>query len=138
LHFSYQSQSLEALLAEPTVLAVFGFGSAAPTHGDPRYLRIGLEAAEANSPFEVWRSTKPVQGGCSDAIRYAADGDYLYGVIEVKEGAGGIASAAEQAYRQLCLFNASQPYAAVLRIWNYMDAINEGAGDQERYRLFCV
>ena len=24
-----------------------------------------------------------------------------------------------------------------LRIWNYFDAINEGEGDQERYRQFC-
>src|SRR5690606_27120597 len=86
----------------------------------------------------VWRSDKPVQHGRSGAIRYATDGDYLYGAIEVEEGAGGIAAAAEEAYRRLCAFQAAHPCASVLRVWNYMDAINEGAGDAERYRRFCV
>ncbi|MGB0132898.1 pteridine-dependent deoxygenase, partial [Dokdonella sp.] len=27
--------------------------------------------------------------------------------------------------------------AHILRLWNYMDAINEGEGDDERYRHFC-
>lgn len=138
LHFSYQNQSLEALLADSTVLAVFGFGSAAPAHADPRYMRVGLEPLEADAPFEVWRSTRPVRSGQDGAVRYAADGDYLYGALEIEENAGDIDAAAADAYRQLCAFNASQPYAAVLRIWNYMDAINEGEGDEERYRRFCI
>lgn len=138
LRFSYSPQSLESLYADPTVLAVFGFGASAPVDDDPRYMRVGLSTSTAAAPFEVWRSGKPVQSGRSGPIRYATDGDYLYGAIEVDEGAGGIAAAAEEAYRRLCAFQAAQPCAAVLRIWNYMDAINEGAGDAERYRLFCV
>ena len=42
LRVSYESTALEQILAGPDVLAVAGFGSAAPAHGDPRYLRVAL------------------------------------------------------------------------------------------------
>ncbi len=138
LRFSYQQQPLESILADATVLAVFGFGREAPTHDDPRYLHVGLETLTPSASFEVWRSSRPVATGRNDAVRYAADGDYMYGAIEVDEHErGGIAEAAETAYRTLCDFVNAQPYEAVLRTWNYMDAINLGDGDAERYRLFC-
>lgn len=138
LRFSYQHQPLESILADATVLAVFGFGSEAPAYDDPRYLRVGLEPLTASAPFEVWRSNKPTASGEAGAIHYTADGDYLYGAIEVDEHEhGGIAGATEHAYRTLCDFVNARPYAALLRTWNYMDAINLGDGDAERYRLFC-
>ncbi|MCK7592897.1 pteridine-dependent deoxygenase [Pseudomarimonas salicorniae] len=49
-----------------------------------------------------------------------------------------IESAAHRAYTLLLqrVRGSAQPY--LLRIWNFLDGINEGEGDAERYRAFCV
>ena len=49
-----EATQLEAWLAEPDVLAVFGFGPAAPGADDPRYLRVPL-APHGAAPLEIWR-----------------------------------------------------------------------------------
>jgi len=59
-------------------------------------------------------------------------------VLEQSESAGDIAGAAQSIYADLIagVRGSSHPY--LLRIWNYLGAINDGDGDGERYRLFCV
>jgi chorismate lyase / 3-hydroxybenzoate synthase len=49
-----------------------------------------------------------------------------------------IQASVEQAYQDLLqqVRPSSHPY--ILRIWNYFSHINQGQGDQERYRQFCV
>lgn len=140
LRFSYQHQSLDQLLDDPAVLAVFGFGPAAPAaHTDPRYLHVGLTPVNEPAFFEVWRSTRAVTWGRVGDVAFARDGDYCFGALELDEAAyGGIAPAAEAAYRRLREFIDIAECGPLLRIWNYMDAINLGAGDDERYRQFCV
>jgi chorismate lyase/3-hydroxybenzoate synthase len=51
---------------------------------------------------------------------------------------GGVTATAAFAYAQMLRFQEQSAFPHLLRIWNYLDAINEGAGDQERYREFCV
>lgn len=139
LRLGYHHGRLDVLLEDPQVLAVIGFGDAAPTrHPDPRYLRVALRS-DAPAPFEVWRSRGAVSLGAQGPLRWAADADYEFGVIELEEAAhGGLAAAAEVAYATLAGHFAA-PCAAPfpLRIWNYLDAINLGEGDDERYRQFC-
>lgn len=54
------------------------------------------------------------------------------------ESEGDIATAAQCIYADLLagVRGSSHPY--LLRIWNYLGAINAGEGDAERYRRFCV
>ena len=140
------------LLARDDVLAVLGFGSAAPRLDDPRYLRIPLEP-HGSAPLEVWYASAPVRSGRAPAdagagaeIAWACDGQLLFGAIEVDEPAGhtgqgdhsGIALAAEHAYRALTRFLDAGDHPHLLRVWNYLDAITLGDGDAERYRRFCV
>ena len=74
----------------------------------------------------------------SGQIRYAADDHHLAAAIEVDEREhGGLA-----ARRRLRVFDhrpvpATSRYQHLLRIWNYLDDINSGDGDDERYRVFC-
>ena len=58
--------------------------------------------------------------------------------IEVPESGGDIEAAAALAYRRLidAVRPSSHPY--MVRVWNYLDDINGGSGDEERYRRFCV
>ena len=127
-----------ALLAGDDVLAAFGFGTdAPPALADPRYLRVPLEPY-GPAAFEVWRGCGPVVRGRDDGVRWACDGQLLFGVIEVPEDDGGIQDAAQRAYARLAAFTTRSRTPHLLRVWNYVDAITLGAGDDERYRAFCV
>jgi chorismate lyase/3-hydroxybenzoate synthase len=142
----YVQDAPQALLADPGVLAVFGFGDAAPLRlDDPRYLHIALQPHRGAAPCEVWRSAGPVRSGRDGDIAWASDGALAFGVIEVDErihacaaDPTGIAGAATHAYSRLAGFVGSSATPHLLRIWNYLDAITRGDGDNERYRQFCI
>jgi chorismate lyase/3-hydroxybenzoate synthase len=140
----YEPVAAERVLAATDVLAVIAFGNTAPVLADPRYLRIGLEPSSPQPPLEVWRTHGPVERGQMDCattgtIAWACDADYSFATIEVDEAIhGGIAGAARAAYTALAAWRDANPARHVLRIWNYLDAINLGDGDDERYRQFCA
>jgi chorismate lyase/3-hydroxybenzoate synthase len=142
LRTSYDSGHLAQLLAKPDVLAVIGFGTVAESSEDPRYLHVGLEQAGSNR-YEVWRGTAPIRSGVIGSVRWSSDDTYLFFAVEIDEAAaGGIEPASEQAYSEICNLLDQRCFedgtrAHILRLWNYMDAINEGEGDDERYRHFC-
>lgn len=58
--------------------------------------------------------------------------------IEVPERDGDIEAAAHEAYRRLLVQVRGSSHPYLIRIWNYLDAINQGEGDDERYRHFCL
>lgn len=133
--------SPRALLDDSTVLAVLGFGSRAPEYADPRYLRVPLDpwGEDADgATFEVWHAGAPVHSGRDGDIAWATDGELLFGAIEVDESKVGIAAAARHAYARLTGFVSGSRTPHLLRVWNYLDAITLGEGDDERYRAFCV
>ena len=137
LRVEYRCDPLDALLADPRLLAVFGFGDAAAAiHADPRYLHVALQA-HGDAPFECWFVAGDVQCGRDAGIAWSADGLLQFGALEIDEQ-GDIESAAAAAYARLQAWLARGDYPHPLRIWNYMDAITEGEGDDERYRRFCV
>ncbi|HSD17421.1 MAG TPA: pteridine-dependent deoxygenase [Thermomonas sp.] len=135
----YRDGPLDALLADPRLLAVFGFGDRVPSrHDDPRYLQVALPAP-ANAGFECWRVDHPVRSGRADGIAWSEDGQLQFGALEVPDAGGGdIEAAAARAYARLQDWLAASDYPHPLRLWNYLDAITVGEGDDERYRRFCV
>jgi chorismate lyase/3-hydroxybenzoate synthase len=132
-------------------LAGFTFG-VAPPDDDPRWIRIGLRSLDAAPVVEVWRvgASVPsvrtwqdvivVDGAAPECVvRGMAIGDWSVGCIELDEGAyGGIERASAAAYEAFSKLAGTAAHPHVLRIWNYLDAINLGDGDDERYRLFCA
>ena len=142
LRLGYEPASTAESTLGGDVLAEIRFGGDSRTD-DPRRLVVGLQPLPG-AMVEVWRSTRgAVASGIDGDMRWSSDGDYLFFAIEVDErAAGGIAAAAEAAYRQVTDLLARRRLAGgapavVLRLWNYLDAINEGDGDDERYRHFC-
>lgn len=141
-----QADSPARLLAADDVLAVLGFGGDAPCSDDPRYLRVPLQpwhpTRGQGTPYEIWHANAPVTRGRDGAIAWASDGQLLFGAIEIEEssapGNAGIAEAAQRAYASLTGFVAGSGYRHLLRVWNYLDAITQGDGDNERYRQFCI
>ncbi len=80
-----------------------------------------------------------MRAGRDGIVRYAHDDQLMIAVIEEDERAcGGIRSCAEIVYAAVRKFQEECGFPHLLRMWNYLDAINEGAGDTERYRQFCV
>jgi chorismate lyase/3-hydroxybenzoate synthase len=137
LRVAYRHAPLDALLADRLLLAVFGFGDAAPpTHPDPRYLHVGLQA-HARAPFECWFVDAEVQCGRDGGLAWSSGGQLQFGALDMADD-GDIESAAAAGYARLQAWLADGAFPHVQRIWNYMDAITEGEGDDERYRRFCV
>ncbi len=122
----------------PDALFAVEFGMQA-TALAPRCARVRLEPLLGAGLVEVWRANGPVRGGFDGQIRYAMDDHFLAGAIEVHEREhGGLGAASAYAYRAITEFRAKSNYRHLLRIWNYLDAINLGEGDMERYRVFCA
>jgi len=124
---------------DPSALGAIAFGARTPLPDDPRSVRVGLEPLGASAPCEVWLGQGPARTGVTDGIRHADDGAHQFAVIEVDEREhGGIEAAAEYAYRRLWAFKRETAFPCPLRIWNFFDAINAGAGDLERYKRFVL
>lgn len=147
LTIDYISGELGPILDDDSTLAVIGFGAGAPEHPDPRYVRVDLEPLGA-APFERWRGGSPVTSGTSaEGVDWAEDGALQFGSLELDEFAhddagslerDDIGSTADAAYRKLIAFTTARGYPHLLRVWNYLGAITQGEGDQERYRRFCL
>jgi Putative translation initiation inhibitor, yjgF family len=103
-------------------------------------LTIDLRLERLSGPSaEVWYATGPTHAGREEIVRYAHDDQLLIAVVEEDERAyGGIRSAAETLYAAVRKFQEQCGFPHLLRMWNYLDAINEGDGDAERYRQFCA
>jgi len=135
-HIEYRALAADESLPAD-VLAAITFGDV--RRHDARCVRVGLQPLRGAGIVEIWRAAGPVSFGFDGPVRYSADGEFLVGAIEVDErGFLSVAAAAEAAYTAILRFQSSGAYPHLLRMWNYFDSINQGAGDQERYRQFCV
>lgn len=137
LRVEYRHAPLDALLAAPGTLAVFGFGAGAPAaHPDPRYLHVALPA-HGTPAFECWTVPGPVTCDRHDGLAWSRGGGLAFAALELPDD-GDAATVAAAAYARLQAWLAAADTPHALRIWNYLDAITAGDGDAERYRRFCV
>ncbi|MFC5436692.1 pteridine-dependent deoxygenase [Rhodanobacter umsongensis] len=134
----YRTADVATLLEEPGLLALFGFAGHAAPSDDPRYLQVALDSLETPAPLEMWQVDAPVSSGTEGALRWSAGGGWLFAAIELDEREhGGLEAGAALAYARLRQFVGQRPERHVLRVWNYLGAINRGSGDTERYKHFC-
>ena len=111
----------------------FEFGAAAP---EP--LRVACAPLHGPGRVETWFAGGIRESAETVGAAWAHGQHYALCAVSVEEQDGDIESAAATAYERLltCVRPSEHPY--LLRIWNYFAAINEGEGDDERYRRFCV
>lgn len=135
---SYRMAKVATLLEAPGTLAVLGFDPAVPSGDDPRHLQVALASTDAPAPLELWQVDAPVRCGMEGALRWSTGGGWLFAAVELDEREhGGARATAKQAYDLLHRFVAGRDARHVLRVWNYIGAINDGEGDAERYKRFC-
>lgn len=121
------------------VLTAIVFGSTTPCPQDPRTVRIDLEPLAGNFHSEVWRGRVASRLGTAGPIRYVENDDVFAGWMSIDESRfGGLLEATETAYLALLRLHAESPYRHLWRTWNFLAGINEGQGDEERYRQFCL
>jgi chorismate lyase/3-hydroxybenzoate synthase len=88
---------------------------------------------------ECWHAGEILECADTCGAAWAHGEHYAMVALRVAEAeAGDIEAAARHAYQRLitCVRPSAHPY--LLRLWNYFGSINEGGGDLERYRRFCV
>ncbi|MFL6548186.1 MAG: pteridine-dependent deoxygenase [Povalibacter sp.] len=122
------------------VLAAVHFGAqGGDTVKNSLRVQVRLRPLNGSAYTELWLAQGPVKLGHSGIIRYACDAQHVFGVIELDEREhGDVAAATAVAYAAIAEFQRHSEYPHLLRMWNYLDAINEGFGDLERYRQFCI
>lgn len=117
-------------------LGRFAFGSNAVRGAQA--LPVPLSALDTAVP-ESWVGIAAPESRRHEGIDYASDGTWLMGALRVEAPhSENIEEAAFSAYQRLLAFNAASGYPHLLRVWNFLDRLNQGAGDAERYRRFCV
>lgn len=100
---------------------------------------FSVDLAPLDPVSVVFRALGRVRGGELNAAPFAADDELLLGELKLSEvDQNGIRRTAAEAYRRLLELAPRSGYPHVLRVWNYFSGINEGVGDEERYKRFCV
>jgi chorismate lyase/3-hydroxybenzoate synthase len=140
LRVSYQQGSAAQWLAGPAdVLAVFDFGRSPLESSDPRHVPVALPQLDSEQRVEVWRCDGPIKSGTWDLLRFSQGEQLSMGhvALDLRE-VDSLREASRLAYDVLQSYLRQSPHPWPLKIWNYIPAINEGAGDDERYRQFCL
>lgn len=131
-----------SLAAEPLssdTLAVIGFGQHARLPGDVRAIRVPLEPLQGSDLVEVWRGDTETGTHTEPGVRLTANRDHAFGVVEIHErDHADIGAATTAAYATIRRLQQDSRHPYILRMWNYLDAINHGTGDEERYKQFCL
>lgn len=102
--------------------------------------------SDSHGVLEIWRAGEPTQPGSHGRVRYASDGDLLFGSLAVHEAelAGAptadartpLEIATDLAYRQMYATLAAVGSQQLVRVWNYIPEINRDTHGLERYRQF--
>ncbi|HEX4854132.1 pteridine-dependent deoxygenase [Arenimonas sp.] len=87
---------------------------------------------------EAWLAGAITESAETAGAAWAHGEHYALVALALDEAAGDIEAAAALAYERLLVAVRPSAHPYLLRIWNYFAAINQGEGDEERYRRFCV
>ncbi|SMF93305.1 chorismate lyase / 3-hydroxybenzoate synthase [Methylomagnum ishizawai] len=124
--------------AGEALLGVIGYG-VWPGGLEPSALPradIPLQALGGPAFLEAWYAPGPVEYGEVGGIRYALNGELLFGRVRVD--AAEPDAAAQGAYRRIVALARALGYPTLVRMWNYLPDINREQFGLERYRRFCV
>ncbi len=135
---NYSDAPADRLLNDPCMLAVLDFDCGRHDNDDPRALNLHLPPWQGRDVREIWRVPEPVTAGRDGLIAHARGGGWLLVSVCLPDDGHDMQGVATEAYRALTGFLRQQPDYHVQRVWNYLDRINLGDGDEERYRKFCA
>ena len=140
MRVAYQEGSAETWLSgHEDVLAVFEFCRSPLDADEPRHVPVALRQLDEPRRVEVWRCDGPIKTGNWDRLRFAQGERLTMGHVAVDlRRSASMREASRQAYEIVQSYLQQSPHPWPLKIWNYIPGINEGSGDEERYRQFCL
>ncbi len=102
--------------------------------------RLPFRWLGGTSRFETWRDGAQVRSAAAASIsaRVVQSQEFQFGHLVQPMPPAAIEDATEAAYRELLESSVRAGYPHLLRVWNYFGAINDGDGDRECYRRFCI
>jgi chorismate lyase/3-hydroxybenzoate synthase len=106
--------------------------------GEPAPQRVACERLDGPADAESWWGGEVTESAETTGAVWAHGEHYAMVAVSVEETETGIEAAAAEAYQRLLIAVRPSRHPYLLRIWNYFAAINDGHGDAERYRKFCV
>jgi chorismate lyase/3-hydroxybenzoate synthase len=155
LHLDYLSSTEYQAARREDVLGVATFHGSAERTAAPAAVseRPQIPTAEVATPvlasgaqlYEVWRCGEPAEFGRHQGVFFRRGGDLLFGCIAVGEDTAAAANgqdnpplhaATTQAYLEICATLDAENYPHLVRVWNYVPAINRDSHGTERYRQF--
>jgi len=134
------ASALHALAAggPSSALGSLVYGPGGPNAG-PAAADSGTRVlAPDEPPVDAWCSEGPLSHGRCGNVRWAHNGHWLFGALELDEGSEGdsLTILSTRAYRDVFATLALTGCEHLLRLWNYLPGINADAGGMERYRQF--
>lgn len=117
----------------------FRFGKNLRDDGTDNIFRLHIEPVGYGTHDEIWHTRGPVETSRSDGFILAECGQHLAVHIEIDSNPhDNIGNITADVYCRLLDLVRRRGYPNLVRTWNFFPGINEGNGDQERYKLFTA
>lgn len=97
-----------------------------------------LQSISPNNVCEMWCSNKHILHGQENSISWWCLGDYLLVSSIAHCSNDTIAERTEANYDSIFSIALENNLIHPLRVWNYIPNINDGDGDNENYKRFCL
>lgn len=129
---------VDQVLNHDHTVAVIQFNGCCGVSSDPRVIQTGCKPLSHPAPLEVWTSPLPIERGQRDALGWSKTPDFIIAHYWLEhDNEVPLDALTCGAYREILALLRHEGYPHIQRMWNYITNINEGEGDQERYKLFC-
>lgn len=114
-------------------LAHMAFGTNAPN----AIAHPGLQPLAQETAYETWLTAPPQASGQNGDVTWCTDNQVLFGSATVPLN-GDATQITHDLYSDIFDCIRANDFPHLLRVWHYLPGINDGAGDQELYKRFCV
>lgn len=129
--------SLEKLCSDEHVLAVIAHNSEKCCGDDSNIIETGMPQLGKQHNHEVWLTDASVETAEENSVKISQTSNIIMASCCMEES-GDLSEDTRIAYENLLKTVKSRGYPHLLRAWNYIANINEGEGDSERYKQFCL
>jgi chorismate lyase/3-hydroxybenzoate synthase len=119
-------------------LARFRFGGIDHFGPDQGLHGMTLDVIDGSSMIEEWRVNQPVEHGVHEGIAFSRSGELLLLSWADAIDTQSVRNQSRDIYLKLLNTLTSLGHRYVIKAWNHLPGINEGSGDQERYKQFCL
>ncbi len=129
----------KSLLLRPGVLAVIQFTEHCSPGADLGVVPVGFRSMSGAQSEVIQCGSEPVERGLKRGCQWSQVGNVMFAATWIPpDECENMEMAAERAYKRLFELIRDAGYCHPFRIWNFIPNINQGEGDEEIYKKFCV